>query len=146
MSTAGLLLAAGTITLGEAQAATNTLDTAFKSHSLKNALQALPGNSNTVIPSPKIHLTVPEIAENGASVFVAVMSELPNTTDIYLLVAKNPNPLAASFSFDNNAIADIKLYIRMSESSAVHAVVKAGGKFYSTVQDVQVTVGGCLGA
>jgi sulfur-oxidizing protein SoxY len=33
--------------------------------------------------------------------------------------------------------------IKMGETSNVRAVVKAGGRFYTAVKEVKVTVGGC---
>jgi sulfur-oxidizing protein SoxY len=141
-----LLLNAGV--LNTAQAATtalesqSSLDTAFQATQFKVALKALGANPTH---SSNIILTAPDVAENGASVDIAVESNLPNTTDIYILVAKNPNPLAAVFHLDGGTIPEIRLFIRMSESSAIHAVVKADGKFYSAIHDTQVTVGGCLG-
>ncbi len=142
-ATVQLLLSAGVLhTAKAASASTQALDAAFNAHTLKKALNALGANPT---PAAQIILTAPDLAENGASVEITLHSDLPNTTDMYLLVAKNPNPLVASFNVPSGTVPDIRLRIRMSETSAIHAVVKAGGQFYSTVHNTQVTVGGCLG-
>ena len=41
--------------------------------------------------------------------------------------------------------SDIATRIKMSETSDVIAVVKAGGKMYSARKNVKVTIGGCGG-
>ncbi len=35
--------------------------------------------------------------------------------------------------------------IKMGQTSNVHAVVKADGKFYATSKEIKVTLGGCGG-
>lgn len=125
------------------------LPAAFKANTVKQVFNELniPNiSSNTnALTSHKIILTAPEIAENGASVSIGMVSELPNTTDMYVLVAKNPNPLAASISFAEGMVPELRLFIRINETSPVHAVVKSNGQFYATIRTVQVTVGGCAG-
>ncbi len=145
MATLQLLLGAGIIPIVKAKNnfETESLPVAFTANTLKKAL------SDLKIPPPsisqKIILTAPDIAENGASVSVGVVSELPNTTHIYILVAKNPNPLAASIFIPNGTVPEIKLYIRMNETSPIHVIVKSNDKFYAAIHTVQVTVGGCAG-
>ena len=94
---------------------------------------------------PALALKVPDIAENGAVVPVDVVSNIPNTTSISILVKKNPFPLVATYDFANGALPDISARIRVAETSAVVAVAKADGKVYSAQKEVKVTVGGCGG-
>jgi len=91
----------------------------------------------------KVVLKVPEIAENGAIVPLEITSGIPGTVAIYILVDKNPQPLTAIFEFTNGAEALVAARIKMAESSKVRIVAKAGGKFYTTMQEVKVTIGGC---
>ena len=41
--------------------------------------------------------------------------------------------------------ANVGTRVKMGQSSNVHAVVKAGGKFYVATKEVKVTLGGCGG-
>ena len=43
------------------------------------------------------------------------------------------------------AIPDISTRIKMGKTSSVIAIVKSGGKLYSTGKEVKVTIGGCGG-
>ena len=88
-------------------------------------------------------LKAPEIAENGAIVPLEIASQIPGTQAIYILVDKNPQPLTAVFEFASGSEAFVATRIKMSESSKVRIVVRAGGKFYATMREVNVTIGGC---
>ena len=115
---------------------------AFDLKSFDEALKALgsaPAESNAVV------LTAPDIAENGAVVPVAVTSNLPKTQEIYLLVEKNPFPMTAAFTIPEGTEPFVSTRVKMGQSSLIHAVVKADGKFYSTRKEVKVTLGGCGG-
>jgi sulfur-oxidizing protein SoxY len=115
----------------------------FDAKTLDEALDAL----GVVVPESNaaVHLTVPEIAENGAVVPVTVESSLANTQQVYILVEKNPSSLAASFSFPEGTEGFVTTRIKMRETSNVIALVKAGGKFYRASREVKVTAGGCGG-
>lgn len=97
------------------------------------------------IESKDIVLNAPAIAENGAVVPVSVVSNIPNTTRISILVEKNPMPLAGSFELSEGALADVGVRLKFSQTSNVRAVVTAGGKSYMTQKEVKVTAGGCGG-
>ena len=93
--------------------------------------------------SDKFVLNPLEIAENGAIVPLEIASEIPATQAIYILVDKNPQPLTAVFEFANGAEAFVATRIKMNESSRVRILARAGGKFYTTMREVKVTIGGC---
>jgi sulfur-oxidizing protein SoxY len=116
---------------------------AFEAKSMEEAFDSL----GVIIPqaSEAIHLTVPEIAENGAVVPVTVASTLANTEQIHILVEKNPNVLAANFTFPEGTESFVTTRVKMKETSLVIALVKAGGKFYRVQKEVKVTAGGCGG-
>ena len=76
---------------------------------------------------------------------IEITSNLPNTKTIMVLVEKNPFPLAAKFDFHEGAAPFVKVNIKMGESSNVRVVAEAGGKHYTAVKEVKVTIGGCGG-
>jgi len=116
---------------------------AFKQKSSDDAIKALYGKPAEL--SDKIKLDAPEIAENGAVVPIAVSSTLPDVTSISILVADNPNALAASYRIPAGTIPNVANRLKMAKTSNVIAVVEAGGKLYSATKEVKVTVGGCGG-
>ena len=118
------------------------IEDAFKERSVPDVLKALGIEAQ---PSDQITLTTPDIAENGAVVPVSVKSALPSTTEIYLVVEKNPNPLAAVFSIPDNTEPEIGARVKVAQTCNVIALVKADGKFYSATRETKVTLGGCGG-
>ena len=116
---------------------------AFEAKDTAGALKGIgagaPGDSKDLV------LKVPDIAENGAVVPVDVVSNIPNTSSISILVEKNPLPLSAHFVFANGAVADVSARLKLAQTSLVKAVAKADGKFYTTQKEVKVTAGGCGG-
>ncbi|MDO7604570.1 MAG: thiosulfate oxidation carrier protein SoxY, partial [Burkholderiaceae bacterium] len=92
-----------------------------------------------------ISVNTPDIAENGAVVPVGAASKIPNTTDMWFFVEKNPYPLAASFSFPEGTDPEVKTRVKMGTSTQVTVVVKAGGELYAASKETKVTLGGCGG-
>jgi sulfur-oxidizing protein SoxY len=64
---------------------------------------------------------------------------------MWVLVEKNPNPLAAAFSLPAGTEADVDLRVKMGQTSDVYAVVKANGQLYYAKKETKVTLGGCGG-
>jgi len=116
---------------------------AFKQKSDADAIKALYGK--TAEPSDKVKMDAPEIAENGAVVPITVISTLADVTSISILVAENPNALAASYKIPAGTLPSVANRLKMAKTTNVIAVVEAGGKLYSTSKEVKVTVGGCGG-
>ena len=131
--------------LAPASAAANDKypEDAFKAKGDADAIKSLYGK--TAEPSDKVKLDAPEIAENGAVVPIAVSTALPDVTSISILVAENPNALAASYRIPAGTIPNVASRLKMAKTSNVTAVVEAGGKLYSATREVKVTVGGCGG-
>jgi len=134
------LVSLGIITPQQALAAGNR--PGFDAKTLADALKAVGGQTAT---SDQVAVVSPDIAENGAVVPVGATSKLPNTTEIYLLVEKNPTPMAAMFMIPAGTVADVQTRLRMGQSTNVVAVVKADGKLYSATKETKVTLGGCGG-
>jgi sulfur-oxidizing protein SoxY len=116
---------------------------AFKQKNSDDAIKSLYGK--TAEASDKVKLDAPEIAENGAVVPIAVSSTLADVTSISILVAENPNALAASYRIPAGTVPSVANRLKMAKTSNVIAVVEAGGKLYSASKEVKVTVGGCGG-
>jgi sulfur-oxidizing protein SoxY len=116
---------------------------AFKQKSDADAIKALYGK--TAEPSDKVKLDAPEIAENGGVVPITVSSSLADVTSISILVAENPNALAASYKIPAGTLPSLANRLKMAKTTNVIAIVEAGGKLYSATKEVKVTVGGCGG-
>ena len=116
---------------------------AFEAKSMADVLKAMGGASAE--KSTDIIITAPDIAENGAVVPIAVASKIAGTQSISILVEKNPSSLAAEFEILPGTEANVGTRVKMGQSSNIHAVVKAGGKYYVATKEVKVTLGGCGG-
>jgi sulfur-oxidizing protein SoxY len=132
--------ATGLLKSGSAAAASRN-EGAFAAKAVAEALKSL-GAANP-IESKDITITAPDIAENGAVVPIAVTSKIPNTQSIAIIAEKNPFPLAANFELSGGGEPYVSTRLKMGQTSNVRAVVKADGKFYTTVKEVKITVGGC---
>ena len=117
---------------------------AFEAKDTAGAVKAL--GASSAAENKDFSMTAPEIAENGAVVPIEVISKLPGTTSISILVDKNPFPLSASFDFADGGVPEVAVRLKLSQTSLVKAVAKtADGKFYTVQKEVKVTVGGCGG-
>lgn len=140
----GLMAAAGLLTSEQAQAQQQAWNkAAFEAKNLDETVKALGGG--TAAPSNDITIVAPDIAENGAVVPVGVVSKIPNTQAVYILVEKNPNALAAGFQVPAGTEANVSTRIKMGQTSNVYGVVKADNKFFVATKEVKVTLGGCGG-
>lgn len=133
------LLSLGVVTAEEAHAAGRA---GFDARSLDDALRAIGGRPAA---SQQVSIVAPDIAEDGAIVQIGAVSRLPNTTDIYVLVEKNPWPLSAAFRIPPGTEPDVQTRFKMGQSSDVYVVVRADGKLYSAKKETRVTLGGCGG-
>lgn len=100
----------------------------------------------------KIKLDLPEIAENGNTVPMAISVDSPMTEDSYvneiMVVADgNPNPGVIVFRFSPmSGIAEASTRIRLAKTQNVIALAKMNdGSVYTASQEVKVTIGGCGG-
>ena len=143
MARAGALLALAAASLARplASAAAAWNRPAFESTKVADALKSL-GAAN-VSESRDIVINLPDISENGAVVPVSVTSRIPNTQSIAIIAEKNPFPLSATFDLANGAEPYVSTRIKLAETTAVRAVVKANNRFYMAAREIRVTVGGC---
>ena len=117
---------------------------AFEAKDVNAAMTASMGGTDTAA-SDQIKLKAPDIAENGAVVPITVTSNIDGTTNMSILVANNNTPLTSTYELGATTEAYISTRVKMGKTSDVIAVVKAGGKLYSTKKEVKVTIGGCGG-
>lgn len=141
-ATLSALIAAGVLT-PTAVFAAEWNKAAFEAKDTPAALKGIGAASPA--DSKDLVLTAPDIAENGAVVPVSVLSNIPNTTSIAILVDKNPSPLSSVFEFANGGLPDVAVRLKLGQTSIVRAVAKADGKFYTAQKEIKVTVGGCGG-
>ncbi len=138
----GLFLNAGLVSVGHAQGAWN--QAAFTAKGIADVVKGLGGSAPT--PTKDVSWgSTPEIAENGAVVPVAVESKIPKTESISILVEKNPSSLTASFTIPPGTDPSVSTRVKMGETSMVHALIKADGKYYVASREIKVTLGGCGG-
>ena len=117
---------------------------AFDAKDVASALKA--AGAGNAAESKEIVIRAPDIAENGAVVPVEIVSNIPNTISLAVLVDKNPFPLTTAFDFANGAVPEMALRVKMGQTSLVEALAKTSdGKFYIAKKEVKVTVGGCGG-
>lgn len=117
---------------------------AFDATSVDAALNSLVGQSQ-LEGSDKIEIKAPDIAENGAVVPVSIETSIDGVESISIVAEKNNTPLTSTYVMSSRAEGFVATRIKMSETSSVIAVVKAGGSLYSTGKEVKVTIGGCGG-
>ena len=117
--------------------------TAFEAKNVADALKAL--GAGAPVESKDVTITGPDIAENGAVVPVGVASSLPNVTMVAILIEKNPNALAASFTLPEGTEANVQTRVKMGQTSNIYALVKSDGKFFMATKEIKVTLGGCGG-
>jgi sulfur-oxidizing protein SoxY len=143
LALAGVAASAGLLGSGEALAQAAWNKAAFDTKNLNDTVKALGGSGAT--ESKDIVITSPDIAENGAVVPFSIASKLPKTESLALLVEKNPNMLAASFTIPDGTEPSVTTRVKMGQTSDVYALVKADGKFYVAKKEIKVTLGGCGG-
>jgi sulfur-oxidizing protein SoxY len=100
----------------------------------------------------RIAIDLPEIAENGTAVPLAVTVESPMTpddhiTDVLVIADANPLPRVATFHFTAlSGRAEAATRIRLAATENVIVVARTSdGRFYTARKEVKVTIGGCGG-
>ena len=138
-----LVMAAGWLRPGDALAA-DWNKAAFEAKTLDDTMKAL-GGSAPAQSKDVAFVNTPDIAENGAVVPIGIVSSIPKTESIAILIEKNPNMLAAVFDIPAGTDPAISTRVKMGQSSNVYALVKADGKYFAALKEIKVTLGGCGG-
>lgn len=102
----------------------------------------LVGNTEVTV-SNALTITVPDNAENGAAVPFSISSELQDIELIYILVEKNPTPLAAQFALSPKLLTFVSGRIKMAESCHIVVLAKQGPIWLQSQRWVNVMIGGC---
>lgn len=117
--------------------------------SYKQAIDVITGGK-TPVKSSKVHLRVPEIAENGAVVPVTVdvdspMTDADHVKAIHIFATKNNNVRCVSVHLTPaNGKASFSTRVKLGGTQEVAAVVEmSDGSFLVDSQSVKVTIGGC---
>ena len=139
----GLSLVAAGVALAPKMAFAAWNKAAFDAKTLNDTYSAMGAGSPSA--SADVQIVASDIAENGAVVPITVVSKLPNTEQISILVEKNPSALAAQFDLTADVIPEITTRIKMGQTSNVTALVKAGGKYFTATKEIKDTLGGCGG-
>ncbi len=95
-------------------------------------------------------LDMPELAEDGRYVPVAIESDLPMTAaeyvkSVYLIVDHNPDPLVTAFHL-TPALGPLAIQtrIKMKRTSWIRAIVEtSGGELWADYKKVETTLNGC---
>ncbi len=90
-------------------------------------------------------LEAPELAENGTNVPVTIVSKMPDTDFIALIADHNPMPVCVGMNVLAENAPEFSVRIKVAETSTLVAAARAGGKWYFTLRDITVMIGGCLG-
>lgn len=112
-----------------------------KSHPATDLLRDLRGKQAS--PSGDIRINAPEIAEDGANVFLEVFSSLPQVDGFVVFADRNPEQLVAVFWIGPEALPEIKTRIKMAQTGNIWVMARSQGRFFSAYRTVKVTVGGC---
>ncbi|MBL4614950.1 MAG: thiosulfate oxidation carrier protein SoxY [Magnetovibrio sp.] len=134
---------AGVLALGFASTAHATPESAAAK------LAELAGSAGSM--SDKVTITLPEIAENGATVPVGITVDSPMTADnyvkqIHVFAEGNPSPETISFNMTPTGKAEVSTRIRLGKTqNVVVAAVMNDGSVLTAKKEVKVTIGGCGG-
>lgn len=134
-----MLVATGLVTPADARAARD--NAIFDATSLDAALNAL--GALSPLDSDDIRIVVPGVAEDGRAVPLGVVSRIPRTTRIVIVIEENPYKVAASFVLSQSMVPEVYTRVKMNRSTTVHALVRADDRFFVARRDVRVTIGGC---
>ena len=99
----------------------------------------------TPTASSEVSIIGPDIAENGAVVPVGIRASASGVTMVGIVVADNPNALAAVFHLKNGAVPSVATRIKMAKTSDVYAVAQVCDKLLYSKKQIKVTLGGCGG-
>lgn len=90
-----------------------------------------------------IRVNAPDIAENGASVFIDFACALPDVDALFIFVEQNPQPLVAAFQIAPEVVPAMQMRIKVSRTSRVWVMARSAGRFFKAAKAVTVTAGGC---
>lgn len=117
---------------------------AFEAKSVDDVAKNL--NISKIQLSNHLEISLPSRAENGAIVQLEVISHLPKTTVLAVLVPNNPTALIMSVRFSDDAVPRFITRIKMAETSAVEVIAQSGEQYFKASRQVEVLENGCSGS
>jgi sulfur-oxidizing protein SoxY len=111
--------------------------TAFESNDVTDAITALHGSSS-FSPSNEIVIKAPAMAIDGKVVPIQVISNIPNTETVSLILESSTQPFIASFNIYGSE-AFISTRIKIEQTGVLLVLVKAGGELFMTKQEIRVS-------
>jgi sulfur-oxidizing protein SoxY len=97
----------------------------------------------------RVKLDLPELAENGNTVPMAVVVDPPagvHVERILILAPANPNARVVQFRFSEWSVPEAATRIRLAETQTVIALARlSDGTCFSAKRQIKVTIGGCGG-
>lgn len=115
---------------------------AFFATSLDEAMAALFG-TEPVQAGSHVQLEAKPIAEDGATVPIRVVTDLPGHLTITLFSVANPTPALGRFELSPRLDRWLDTRVKMADTGELMAVVSAAGRHYSARRRIQVAAGGC---
>ncbi len=117
---------------------------------MKEAMKARVGDA--VAQAGRINLELPQIAENGNTVPIAIEVDSPMTEQdyvkaVHVFAEQNPLPNVATFRFtprSGRARAATRMRLRKTQNVVALAEM-SDGSVYMASTEVKVTIGGCGG-
>jgi len=106
----------------------------------KTLLELQAGNP---VSTDSIRLKAPDIAEDGASVFIDISCALPDVEALFVFADRNPQPLIAAFQITPEVVPAMQMRVKLSRTSGVWVIARSAGQFYRITRTVKVTTGGC---
>jgi sulfur-oxidizing protein SoxY len=135
---------------GSVFAQANTSGLPLPDEPVDATMKRLFGNRTISSGEGRIKLELPQIAEDGGNVGIAVETNLPasgptHVSSVYLVSDKNRRPMLAKFSFTpESGKAFIATSIRLATTTDVRAIVEMNdGMLYAVSRNVRVTISGC---
>ena len=140
------------VATGAAAAAVAGMPAAALASANDSAEQIAKFTGGAAVSDGGVELSMPEIAENGNTVPLAVTVDSPMTADnhvqsVMVLAEGNPNSGVITFNFTPACgKAEASTRMRLAKTQNVVAVAKmSDGSFRKTEALVKVTIGGCGG-
>ena len=108
------------------------------------AIKALFGDG-ALVPTDKIKMVAPKLAENGGSIPITLKSDLDIET-IALFQDANPRSATVVFSVPEGQKVNYSFRIKMRQTAVVTVVAKTrDGKLLTLNKEIDVSIGGCGG-
>jgi sulfur-oxidizing protein SoxY len=105
---------------------------------LKSVLKGKP-----VVDSDKIHVKIPQTADNKTPVSITIQTTLKDIQSISILVEQNPVPLVATFELSSALEPFVSTQLKLMHSSFVFVLLETEKVFYGIKHTVSVSEGVC---